>query len=1540
MIADHTKVPLQAEKKFGKRSMRRKCHTGAESGTCNVCSAPCSSCMHRNLTCGGPKGDECSDETGRVTVTSDCSVNERGVLLPFKDVTCDSLQHTTSEASNMLSPNSSHDSLSENAESKVKIRPSDMVDTSMESELPKLFSGDTTDERLSSKSHCLLNHNACSNKLEDSESVRAHDDNMQCIGGGNDAGITVKCCNKNVDKKSVLCSSALVSCLESEGFEKALLADNSDTSESPSDNVDAGNSAPKVQRKFPSSNRNDTNQEGPSFQVKQENISEHANLSLLKGAGDDAGHGDGLPAHYIVDNYGESVSKVSSRVYLKLEPETNRNGGDQGVEDFKCSGKAGQDEKLNDELPGMQKSLQSLSGDESDESEIMEHDVKVCDICGDAGREDLLAVCSRCSDGAEHTYCMREMLQKVPEGDWLCEECKLAEEIENQKQGSDDEEKMVEKADRRIAGKRHAENIELDSALKRQAIETSLGSPKPSGPSKIVSLSRDSSFKNLDRGKVKPAHEASFGNRPSIDIPDIACSSSLNPRLQTPKGTLLKSNSFNTLISKSKVRVVDEVRQKCKGAGEITSLDVKEDPAKMMTKSVSFKSINSGCSNATESKIKMLSAKLSHVQDVKGLKQMKDRNAFERKNLSKLDRPPGSLATTNSNVFTPKVDQKLTPRSENSLAFSASKNRELKTVHSDPKLGALSRSFSNIGRKAAEIPVTSVRTSSTNGMSGISAEQKLSKVSPKDELSSSSSWTAERPSNNATENLQDGLPQSRESSNQGNKMRDGAVSILRPTVTSGQKSITCKRCKEIGHAAEYCTIISSQDSDANVFTTKSVKEGNSKSSKLKAAIEAAMLKKPGIYRKRKETDQSDILFSSNMDVSVEIASSDQASVSTQLKDRVSDRQSHEGEANLGADLSASYKLKNPNTVKQLNSQSTDVVLPCKTGTLESIISSVGMQSQALAGTHVFQKISAIPDHEYIWQGAFDVCRGGKPLETYGGIQAHLSTCASPKVLEVVNKFPHKITFDEVPRLSTWPQLFHDNGAKEDNIALYLFAKDFGSYESYKGLLDNMIKKDLALRGSFDGVELLIFPSTQLPQNSQRWNMLFFLWGVFRARRSNCSDSTKNVMPSWNAPAAASSLSENLCFGEIPMYDSSCDAAVASVAPDKLIMPLPVNPDKKISGLQTNSEKQESRFGSKSLSNFAASNASLCPENRCTSFSQKADTQECRVHAEVKPSTSTAGTSSSFNGATKTQLHVHGDVSHARVSTSGSKVSHVGNEILCDGGTSGTEEMVDVEDSHRDEVKIVMDLNANVNIESPLERDQTLKGINGWQPNNRKRPYLDPLESGTQTSGSSSQTTAEVDGTFADDEVYGKKPKTDSSGQYGCSNMRVKFPLGDTFAPQLATLGSSSLVERSRGKASVDKVNSEGIGTTEKSFFPVDSNCAKDFWVGNKSMAWKEPSSKDEDCSHDGAPNLELALGAETKSSSRGNLPFFVRMVEKNHDWNKPLDKVAEEVEEDGVSASLSLSLSFPFPDKEQTAKPVSKTELLPERHRVNTSLLL
>lgn len=68
-------------------------------------------------------------------------------------------------------------------------------------------------------------------------------------------------------------------------------------------------------------------------------------------------------------------------------------------------------------------------------------------------------------------------------------------------------------------------------------------------------------------------------------------------------------------------------------------------------------------------------------------------------------------------------------------------------------------------------------------------------------------------------------------------------------------------------------------------------------------------------------------------------------------------------------------------------------------------------------------------------------RCGKLPDFCDGIQAHLSTCASPRVIEVASKLPQNISLKEVPRLSTWPSQFHDCGVKEDNIALYFFARD-------------------------------------------------------------------------------------------------------------------------------------------------------------------------------------------------------------------------------------------------------------------------------------------------------------------------------------------------------------------------------------------------------------------------------------------------------------------------------------------------------------------
>lgn len=50
-------------------------------------------------------------------------------------------------------------------------------------------------------------------------------------------------------------------------------------------------------------------------------------------------------------------------------------------------------------------------------------------------------------------------------------------------------------------------------------------------------------------------------------------------------------------------------------------------------------------------------------------------------------------------------------------------------------------------------------------------------------------------------------------------------------------------------------------------------------------------------------------------------------------------------------------------------------------------------------------------------------------------------CASPRVAEAVNNFPHKILLNGVSRVSAWPTQFENSGVKEENIAIYFFAKD-------------------------------------------------------------------------------------------------------------------------------------------------------------------------------------------------------------------------------------------------------------------------------------------------------------------------------------------------------------------------------------------------------------------------------------------------------------------------------------------------------------------
>ncbi|XP_041013050.1 uncharacterized protein LOC121256342 isoform X5 [Juglans microcarpa x Juglans regia] len=1415
-------VSSRPEKKFGKCSLSKKVPMRGESGTCNVCSAPCSSCMHLNQALMGSKTEEFSDESCRGNVASQYSFNESGPLSSLKCRASDSLQHTTSETSNVVSFNSGHDSFSENADSKSTLRSSVISYASEDLEiLPKLTSGERiSEDQLSFKPECVLDQRTFSNKYKEIKAVEGHDDNIACVSRPKDASVEFSNHKRNINS-----SAASVTTLDPEGSWKGTQFNKLASSEIPSSkDADASSTSPKDKVLECSTELINSTKEAASDIVSVQKCFAHKG-NLIGGN-----------------------SEASMKTYPKSEAQTEKDHGNPPGETLKSLGEDERNDSSKElvELPVMHEPpLRSVSVDESDESDIVEQDVKVCDICGDAGREDLLAICSRCSDGAEHTYCMRKMLRKVPEGDWLCEECKSAEEdSENQKQGSEIEGKRTEKvsSSTHVSGKRCAENMEVASA-KRQELETGTGSPKPSSPSRIVTGSpKPSSPSRLVTGSPKPSS-------PSRIVTEL-------PKPSSPSRLVTGSPKPS-----SPSRIVTELPKPLSPSTVVA-----------LSRDSSFKSLDKG----------------------------KTKSAYQ----------------------TPFRNQ--------------SSNDIPETVRS-PMTGP-------------RLQTSKTGASSTSGMCGSTAEQKLNQVCSKDEPVATHSLNAVRSSNNAEGIVQDGLHWSQEITNQHEKTRESSSirSATRPTTASASKGVVCQKCKEIGHVGEFCTVSIPQASGTDISAARSSKEEMHEGNKLKAAIHAALLRRPEFYRKKRVLDQSDDLSISNADLNYEIASHDQMLVSNKLKDAMSTEGSSEGPAILGSSTSESSKQTTVNSLKQFGLHPIDV-FSAKVGDSCSNAVSVGkptIRHFPCQASTVLLKKSVIPAHEFIWQGGFELHRGGKLPEFCGGFQAHLSTYASPKVLEVVNKFSHKISLHEVSRLSTWPSQFYESGANEDNIALYFFAKDNESFErNYKSLLDNMVKNDLALKGNFDGVELLIFPSNQLPEKSQRWNTLFFLWGVFRGKRVNCTDLSKKLqIPSLNVvplnkdiPPAVMTLSENLCSErcideELLACDRSCNMVPTSNAPNQPCATVSGDCENNVTsleqtrpGYQENLEQQDSRPYRESISKIRTSIVQSSQEMKPSSPSLKEQCLPERLDAQIKTSCHASGKSGSNSGE---KILKHRDDSSDTENTPSSRNFPAGNEccVLRVAGNKIQGRMNEV----LDQVKVERELKEDagyVDRETALERDLT---------NHRKRPYLDLSETSPQTSTGTSQIMPwnEASSMSIYGESGGKRMKTGFSVMLGHSDSRGRHSGNGNFASQVIDPGPCSSIEKKFDEVCDEKVILEDLGTHEKYLFPVDSHRVKDFGLGENSVPREKHTWDDDE-----VPNLELALGAETKPATKGMLPFFVGAVGKKNNQNMPLDAVTRE-DDDGVSASLSLSLSFPFPDKEQTVKPVLKAEqLLPERQNLNNSLL-
>lgn len=177
---------------------------------------------------------------------------------------------------------------------------------------------------------------------------------------------------------------------------------------------------------------------------------------------------------------------------------------------------------------------------------------------------------------------MRIMLDKVPEGDWLCEECQLKEDAEKQKLDrtktitttpkepplkenslgdtlnpkllfkldSKSEEAELTKASKGSASsllgtKRHGDNFDDSSKARKLAVDTSPGAAGIVSPGKKPALSRESSLKTMDLGKLKqPNLVPSSGSQSANNFKEVSRlvsttgpdSSRVQSLLQSPRG--------------------------------------------------------------------------------------------------------------------------------------------------------------------------------------------------------------------------------------------------------------------------------------------------------------------------------------------------------------------------------------------------------------------------------------------------------------------------------------------------------------------------------------------------------------------------------------------------------------------------------------------------------------------------------------------------------------------------------------------------------------------------------------------------------------------------------------------------------------------------------------------------------------------------------------------------------------------------------------------------------------------------------------------
>ncbi|KAJ4849086.1 hypothetical protein Tsubulata_047965 [Turnera subulata] len=138
-----------------------------------------------------------------------------------------------------------------------------------------------------------------------------------------------------------------------------------------------------------------------------------------------------------------------------------------------------------------------------------------------------------------------------------------------------------------------------------------------------------------------------------------------------------------------------------------------------------------------------------------------------------------------------------------------------------------------------------------------------------------------------------------------------------------------------------------------------------------------------------------------------------------------------------------------------------------------------------------QRLGNGPASEVVWNGSFEVVDIHEfpdslpDMRLREGFMAHPPAIVSRKSYEFSRKITGDTQFSMQPRSNSWPKGFLQDPPTVNDLALYFFPEESeGSRNKYSCLLNYMDKHDLVLSSGMGSVELLVYPSTLLPEDSQ------------------------------------------------------------------------------------------------------------------------------------------------------------------------------------------------------------------------------------------------------------------------------------------------------------------------------------------------------------------------------------------------------------------------------------------------------------------------